>query len=233
MPPTMNFGLQVTARNYLIEALAKARSRNSWNDRLAHWERPASETEEAKIERAAGMVRDALSTSYWLGAEGVVIEPQGSYFNNTNVRQTADQDLRAVHPVLHVEYAPGIERQTVEQQLGLYTVSRTYGEILASMRAEIDGALAGKFGILNLDISGNKATRVLALPGSRAPVDVVPCFRYVWVTGNCLLGLHQHHGVTIISKTGVWTNNFPVQHHQNGMPSAAEPSIGSRRWSGP
>src|SRR4051794_32339126 len=116
----------VTTRSYLVEALAKARSRSSWDDRLAHWERPASDTEEAQIQRAAGMVRGALATSSWLGTEGVVVEPQGSYFNNTNVRQTADQDLRAVHPMLHIEYAPGLEAPAIGRQLGFYTLNRTY-----------------------------------------------------------------------------------------------------------
>jgi hypothetical protein len=40
-------------RNYLLEALAQSRTRPSWNDRLTHWERPASDSEEAMIERAA------------------------------------------------------------------------------------------------------------------------------------------------------------------------------------
>jgi hypothetical protein len=87
----------LATRNYLEEELAKARSRSSWN-RLAHWERPANDTEEAQIQRAASMVRDALSGSTWLTSESVTVAPQGSYFNN-NVRQNAEQDLRAAHPV--------------------------------------------------------------------------------------------------------------------------------------
>ncbi len=77
------------ALNYLFEELAKNRSRSSWNDRLTHWEKPASDSEVARIERAASMVRDALSASAWLTTEGVTVAPQGSYYNNTNVRQTA------------------------------------------------------------------------------------------------------------------------------------------------
>jgi hypothetical protein len=62
-----------------LEALPKIRSRSSWNDRMAHWERPASDTEEQQIERAAEMVRAVLANNRRLNDEGVTIAPQGSY----------------------------------------------------------------------------------------------------------------------------------------------------------
>src|SRR6266851_4967629 len=101
--------MPISGYNPLLEALAKAaRTRSSWNARLEHWERPASDSEEARIERAASMVRGALADNEWLIAQGVTIKPQGSYHNNTNVRLQADMDLRAMHPNLKVEYAPGV-----------------------------------------------------------------------------------------------------------------------------
>ena len=207
----------MSTANYFTEALAKARSRSSWNDRLTHWERPASDSEEAQIERAASMVRDALSGNRWLADAYVTVDPQGSYFNNTNVRQTADQDLRAVHPFLRTEYAPGVHAPTAAQALGISDSGYTYGEIIGRMRAEIDAALAARFGARNLDTSGTKATRVLALPGSRAPVDVVPTFRYFWVMQNASGGIVYAEGVAILSKEWKWTHNFPVQHNANGI----------------
>jgi hypothetical protein len=65
----------VASANYLLETLTQSRTRSSWNDRLTHWEKPASDTEEAQIERAASMVRNALSSSQWLAAEGVIVAP--------------------------------------------------------------------------------------------------------------------------------------------------------------
>jgi hypothetical protein len=50
------------------------------------------------------MVRTALAGNAWLQAEGVMIASQGSYFNNTNVRLEFDMDLRAVHPLVRIEY---------------------------------------------------------------------------------------------------------------------------------
>ncbi len=167
----------VDTRNYFLEELAKSRCRSSWNDRLTHWEKPASDSEEAQIERAASMVRNALTLSNWLTGVGVTISPQGSYFNNTNVRQTADQDLRAVHPNLRIQYARGLNEQEVDKQLGFYPTGKNFSDVIGRMRAEINFALASKFGQMKLDMTGAKAVRVLALPGSRAPVDVVSAFR--------------------------------------------------------
>ena len=48
------------------------------------------------------MVRTALADNAWLKSEGVSISPQGSYFNNTNVRLESDMDLRAVHPLVRI-----------------------------------------------------------------------------------------------------------------------------------
>jgi hypothetical protein len=95
-------------RNYILEALAHGRTRQSWNERLEHWEKPASPTEEEFIERAAAMVREAMTGNRWFAAEGIHIVPQGSYYNNTNVRRESDMDLRAVHPDIYIVYASGV-----------------------------------------------------------------------------------------------------------------------------
>jgi hypothetical protein len=102
----------VPERNYILEALARNRTRQSWNDRLEHWEKPASDSEEGMIERAAAMTRQVMSANPWFIAERVQIQPQGSYYNNTNVRKESDIDLRAVHPDIYIQYhlattAPG------------------------------------------------------------------------------------------------------------------------------
>jgi hypothetical protein len=86
--------------NSLTQILPEGnRTRSSWNDRLTHWERPASDSEEVQIERAASIVRSALAGNAWLRSEGVVISAHGSYFDNTNVRLESDMDLRAVNPL--------------------------------------------------------------------------------------------------------------------------------------
>jgi hypothetical protein len=205
-------------RNYLLEALARARTRQSWNDRLAHWEKPASESEEAMIERAATMVRRVMSTNSWFANEGVQIAPQGSYYNNTNVRQESDIDLRAVHRGIFIQYAPDVLVSRAYAGLGYFDTGRAYTDLAAHLRLEMAVELGGRFGALNVDTSGKKAVKVNGIPGSRAEVDIVPCFTLHHVRWNSIIDQYWTiKGVAILSRDGKWTFNFPDQHYNNGV----------------
>jgi hypothetical protein len=207
------------------------RTRSSWIDRFTHWERPASESEEAQINRAASMVRDALAGNAWLQAEGVRIAPHGSYFNNTNVRLESDMDLRAVHPSLRLEYGSTVNIACARTALGIFDTGRTYKGIADEMRRQAARDLGRTFGPQHIDGSGSKAIRVNKLAGSRAPVDVVPSFRYYWVTWNTVtLKYDVSEGITILSKDGRWTNNFPEQHHLNGIAKRARTAHRFKRY---
>jgi hypothetical protein len=209
----------------LAKAIAAVRTRSSWNDRLDHWERPPSESEEAQIQRAAAMVRNALSGSAWLAAESVTIEPQGSYHNNTNVRQEADMDLRAMHPSLKVEYGPGVIAENADASAGLVTLPRALSSIAGDMRAEMSRSLIGAFGTSNVAV-GTKAIRVDKRVGSRADVDIVPAFGYRWITWNSALRLYDvAEGVAILGTDGSWTRNFPAQHTANGVAKRARTKL--------
>lgn len=202
---------------YIIEAaLARSRSRTSWNDRLAHWERPASFHEEAKIERAARMVRNNISANAWLVGERVSVRPQGSYFNNTNVRLEADMDVRVQHPDLKVIYLDGADEPRADAVLGYALTGGTLGDTMAEMRAQLAGSLRRQFGAHRVDTSGNKAIRVDALDGSRADCDVVPAFT-LQVVSETNGSYGSIAGVAILGKDGSWTLNFPEQHNFNGI----------------
>lgn len=208
-------------RNYIVEAIAQTRPRASWNDRLVHWEKPASDSEEAIIQRAAGQVRVAISKNNWLRAEGVRIEPQGSYHNNTNVRQESDIDLRAVHPMLRVVYAESVVQSSADQALGYSYIGRFFPEVLADMRREMWAMLASEFGDRNVE-DGGKAFRVKSVPGSRAPVDVVPCFKLHYVRWNMIsVSYDVAEGIVILPRAGAPIFNFPEQHYQNGIAKRA------------
>jgi hypothetical protein len=213
----------MSSTNSLAEVIAQYRSRASWNERLSHWERPASETEEAQIERAASMVRTAISSNPWLMREGVCVSPQGSYYNNTNVRQEADMDLRVTHPLLKVGYASNIQKpDLVAQHFGISASGRTFQSIMPEMRQQMLLSLATAFGWQNLDSSGNKAIRIHKLSGSRSDVDVVPTFAYAWIIWPPGSSLPQQiDGTAILGKDGTWTPNFPKQHRNNGVAKRA------------
>ena len=74
----------------LESALAVSRSRSSWNSWLEQAEKPASDHEEAQIERAANMATAIVTANQFLNSIGVRVFAQGSYYNNTNTRNEAD-----------------------------------------------------------------------------------------------------------------------------------------------
>jgi len=213
----------MSGQNALANLMAEYRSRTSWNERLSHWELPASQSEETMIERAAGMVRNSLSANSWLTGEKVLIQAQGSYHNNTNVRREADMDLRVIHPTYKVDYDESVIQQNLaDNLLGLRETGRTLSDVCSTMRSHVALSLGASFGWENLDINGNKAMRVHKLPGSRADVDIVPSFRYLWVSWPQGYSMPvQTEGVAILGKDGTWTYNFPEQHHTNGIAKRA------------
>src|SRR5690348_5797899 len=77
--PTQNWGVPSpsTATSPLLAALRQQyRRRHEWKERFSHWERAESTSETTRIERARSMVKDALSRSAWLSAEGVRLAEQ-------------------------------------------------------------------------------------------------------------------------------------------------------------
>lgn len=202
----------------LTRVFEQVRSRQSWNERLEHWEKPASVSEEGTITRAEKMVRDALSANNWLVSEGICLLPQGSYHNNTNVRQDADIDLRLVHPLIRVIDLVETSQSRIFNSFSYYDSGRTYADILQQMRAETVLSLGRHFGSLNVDDSGNKAIRVKGITGSRAEVDVVPTFNtHLVVWSGQLQQFITLKGVAILGKNLQWTENFPDQHTANGV----------------
>jgi len=206
-----------------------ARTRSSWNDRLVHWEWPASDSEEIHIERAASMVRSALAENAWLRSEGVGVSAQGSYFNNTNVRLESDMDLRAVHPLIRTAYANGVIVEYAEKALEIANSGRYFSDVIVEMRRQIASSLIQKFGAAGVDVSGNKAIRLKKLPGSRADCDIVPVFRYMWVWWDALQYRHAN-GITVLGKDGSWIHNFPDQHAANGIAKRARTAHRFKRY---
>lgn len=195
------------------------RSRAQWNDCLARWERPASDSEESKIERAAKMVRGAISKSSWLMSEGVTVEPQGSYHNNTNVRLDADMDLRVVHPALKIQYHPRVDARRAYEALEYGPVGCSLASLRDRMRTEIASSLRREFGSSSVDDTGKKAIRVAELPGSRAKVDVVAAFGLHFVgEATDRSRYFVTEGVAILLQgNSDFTFNFPEQHYLNGV----------------
>lgn len=207
-----------TFRDYLVEAaVARERTKQSWQARLAHWERPASDHEESKIEHAAAMVRRVVAGNEWLTDQEAIVIPQGSYYNNTNVRLEADMDLRIQLPFVRIEYDNSVVNTTEAfAALAYVPFASTLQAVAARTRLELVKDLCRTFGVANVDHSGTKAIRVDQLDGSRSDCDVVPAFHLDYVTQSNG-GFFSTRGVGILGTDGNWTMNFPTQHHDNGI----------------
>jgi hypothetical protein len=64
-----------------------------WEAVFETWTKPSSDTECEKQENAVRMIRAAISAYEPLANRDIKIIPQGSYQNNTNVRQESDVDI--------------------------------------------------------------------------------------------------------------------------------------------
>lgn len=203
--------------NWIVEAaIADRRSRTSWNDRLWHWERPPSDHEESKIQRAATIATELVRKNATLTAANVKIMPQGSYYNNTNVRLEADMDLRVQLPTLMVRYANGVTPSVADEALGYYAVGRTIKEQASEVRDELAKDCRTQFGAANVSV-GSKAVSVDGLDGSHADVDLVPAFHLKYVVAHESGEYRTISGVGISGADGSETWNFPEQHHANGI----------------
>ncbi len=197
------------------------RTRTSWKARFEHWEKPASVTEGQSIDRAETLVRQAIARNAWLKSERVIVQGQGSYYNNTNVRTEADIDLRVVHPNLLIEYGPGVVKEYADSAAGITWMSGTIEETLGKLRSELASDLIITFGKDRVDATGNKAIRLSGMTGG-AEVDVVPVCRFQHI--SWLTALRRYdilEGVAILSRSGGWTYNFPDQHAANGVEKRA------------
>lgn len=62
-------------------------------DTLQRWTAPLSSTEEDRVQNTVRMIKDAVTSYAKLSGCEKEIFAQGSYANNTNVRQNSDVDI--------------------------------------------------------------------------------------------------------------------------------------------
>ena len=64
-----------------------------WEATFKDWSKPSSDSEQQKMDNAVAQVRKAISGSSVLAKHMTNVFAQGSYRNNTNVREESDVDL--------------------------------------------------------------------------------------------------------------------------------------------
>lgn len=179
---------------------------HDWEDAFKRWAAPLSASEQQKCENAEGMVRKAISASEALSKYDFRVFVQGSYKNNTNVRQNSDVDVCiCLADVFFSDF--DFAAPYTREQAGLVDAGYTYVEF----KSDVEIALKHYFGTAAVT-RGNKAFDVHA-NSYRVDADVVACFthRRYGSSGGFTEGteLRSDDGKSII--------NWPKQHHRNGV----------------
>lgn len=175
----------------------------NWEEAFQAWANPPSSTEQDKCERAERMVRSAVSGHKAFADKAINVIPQGSYHNDTNVRQDSDVDICVcLASTVYNDYslAPNTQNNFPP---AAYT--------LAQFKRDLSLALTNKFGSSGIK-AGSKAFDVHETT-SRIDADVVPALE---------LRVHQTsggiiYGTFIQNVGGSAIFNFPKQHYANGV----------------
>jgi hypothetical protein len=181
-----------------------------WEETFRKWSKPSSDTEQAKSENAESMIRAAIRDCPVLSQRTVEVFAQGSYRNNTNVRQDSDVDICVRCTDTCFNDFSGVQGLTL-QGAGLVPATYSY----AQFKNEVGDALLVKFGAKGVQ-RGSKAFDVH--PTSyRVDADVVPVFEHRNYSRDFLGRLTYRSGTGFLPDIGDKIVNWPQQHYDNGV----------------
>jgi hypothetical protein len=171
---------------------------------LLTWIKPPSDTVETKLSNAERMVREAIQDDPVLRGKSIDIFGQGSYANDTNVRNDSDIDINVCFTGgFSYDLPDGVSKE--DAGLG-----NPMDYSFVQFKNDVQKALVNKFGALEV-IRKNKC---LTIKGNsyRIETDVVPTFehRRYSDSNNYVVG------VELMSEKFKWIKNYPKQHISNG-----------------
>ncbi len=177
-----------------------------WEQTFRKWSKPSSATEAERAANAENMIRTAIENNDKLAMKDISVFAQGSYRNNTNVREDSDVDICVCcNDLIMPDYslAPSLN----DRATGLVNATYNYQDF----KNDIYNALVNKFGLSSIS-RGDKAFDIHA-NSYRIDADVVPAMqRRRYLTD----GSYQQ-GTQIISDEGIYINNWPEQNYKNGI----------------
>jgi hypothetical protein len=188
-----------------------------WEQRFRIWSKPSSDDEWEKQENAQRMIGDAIRAYQPLKDRDIKIIGQGSYRNNTNVRQESDVDICVC--CMRPFFTDYSFADYADAEAGNVDAPYTY----AQFKNEVQAALEAKFGKAGAS-RGDKALDIQANT-YRVHADVVAAFayrlylkkQYSYLAGNFLTPYVQPEGTKFISDSGKMVVNWPEQHYANGV----------------
>lgn len=176
------------------------------NDQLKEMARPASDSEETRMDNATKMVKDALYRNGVIPDSEYEIFAQGSYANNTNVRNNSDIDINICFTGAFFYNIPS---GTTKEQYGItdYTLYS-----FRRFKDDVERILVDKFGRDQV-VRKNKCIHVNG-NSYRTDIDVVPTWKYRRYGSP--MNRSYVEGVKLVSDSGDEVVNFPKQHLYNG-----------------
>ena len=175
---------------------------------LENFTKPISDSEEQRCKNMINMVKDAIENyynqtkDYKMRVDNYEIFLQGSYANNTNVKQNSDVDICVMYKnVFRYEMPEG------------YSLDSKYSDstfTYMELRNNIKQALIKKFGSDRV-VDKNKSIRILSNTYT-TDADVVVAFQYRYYINQDT----YKEGIAYTALDGTNVVNYPKIHIENG-----------------
>lgn len=177
-------------------------------DTLQRWTAPLSSTEEDRVQNTVRMIKDAVTSYAKLSGCEMEIFAQGSYANNTNVRQNSDVDICIMlKSAFFGEYMDGMTNKDYGFTDGTITFS--------DYKSHVVEALKKKFGEQAVAV-GNKCINIRA-NSYHVNADVVPAFQYRdYKILKSVDPSRFCEGIKYFAKDNTTVINYPKEHIRNG-----------------
>lgn len=194
-----------------------------WAATFDSWSKPVSNTENEKCERAERMIRDAIAQSDTLKHRSIRVFTQGSYRNDTNVRQDSDVDIAVCCTDIFVPDF-SLAKSLSSDSLGLEDAKYT----LEKFKDDVGVALVNYFGQAGVT-RGNKAFDVHENT-ARVDADVVPCVPHRLYFQAASRNYPRYvDGTHIKTDKGEHIHNYPDQHAEEGKKKNAATALVFKR----
>lgn len=175
---------------------------------LITWSSPVGTSEDQKCKNAISQVTAAIRAKF---GTGVSVFLQGSYRNNTNVRQDSDVDIVVRHDGY---FFPDLQRLNEEQKKIYHASHPVSSYTFVEFKNEIQEALRNTFTTIE------RKNKCIKIPGNsnRVNADVVPCFVMTRFATTTQI---EAEGIMLNADDGKQIASFPEQHYTNGVAKRA------------
>ena len=178
-------------------------------DQLNNFRFPPSDTEETKLSNAERLIKEAIADSDELKEKNTIVFGQGSYANDTNVKNNSDIDINVrLSDTVFIGLPPGSK----QEDFGYTDSDYTYAEY----KEAVERALVAKF--CRSEVVRNDKCITVKANTNRVEADVVPTLEYFRHDENGGKAI----GTKFITDEGYPVINYPLQHIENGKQKNSE-----------